>query len=34
MSNSLQLKKFDMKNLPDDAVVVTIGKRRTGKIFA
>ena len=28
---TLQLKKFDMKNISDDKVVVFIGKRETGK---
>ena len=28
---TLQLKKFDMKNIADDKVVVFIGKRETGK---
>lgn len=30
---SLQLKKFDMKRIKDDQVVVLIGKRNTGKSF-
>jgi hypothetical protein len=29
----LQLKKFDIKSITDDSVVVFIGKRRTGKSF-
>lgn len=28
---SLNMKKFDMKNIPQDAVCVFIGRRRTGK---
>jgi hypothetical protein len=30
-SESLKLKKFDMKNIPEDAVCIFIGRRRTGK---
>ncbi len=30
-ANTLKLKKFDMKNIPEDAVCVFIGRRRTGK---
>lgn len=33
MPNNLQLRKFDLKKMPDDAVCVFIGKRRTGKSF-
>jgi len=33
MSVNLQLKKFDMSSIPDDNVVVIIGKRNTGKSF-
>ena len=33
MSANLQLKKFDMKQIADDKVVVLIGKRETGKSF-
>ena len=28
---SVNLRKFDMKNIPQDAVAVFIGRRRTGK---
>ena len=31
--SSLELKKFDMTSIPDDKVVVFIGKRETGKSF-
>ena len=30
-ANTLKLKKFDMKNIPEDAVCIFIGRRRTGK---
>ena len=33
MTYNLQLKKFDMKTIPDDSVVLLIGKRNTGKSF-
>jgi hypothetical protein len=33
MAANLQLKKFDMKNIAEDKVVVLIGKRETGKSF-
>ena len=33
MSTNLQLRKFDMKNIKDDKVIVFIGKRETGKSF-
>ena len=33
MSANLQLKKFDMCSIPDDKVIVLIGKRETGKSF-
>lgn len=29
----LKLKRFDMSSIPDDKVVVLIGKRETGKSF-
>ena len=32
-SLNIQLKKFDMKSIKDDKVVVLIGKRDTGKSF-
>ena len=32
-SARLKLKRFDMKSIPDDKVVVLIGKRETGKSF-
>ena len=32
MSN-VQLKKFDMSSIPQDSVVVLIGKRNTGKSY-
>lgn len=31
MTSKIKLKKFDMKKLKDDSVVVLLGKRRTGK---
>ena len=31
--SKLELKKFDMSSIPDDKVVVFIGKRETGKSF-
>jgi len=33
MSLNLQLRKFKMNNIPDDSVIVLIGKRNTGKSF-
>jgi hypothetical protein len=33
MAYNLQLKKFDMKMIPDESVIVMIGKRNTGKSF-
>lgn len=33
MPTNIQLRKFDLKRIPDDAVCVFIGKRRTGKSF-
>ncbi len=29
----IQLKKFDLKQISDDKVVVLVGKRETGKSF-
>ena len=33
MATNLQLRKFDMSSIPEDKVVVLIGKRETGKSF-
>lgn len=33
MASNLHLKKFDMSKIPDDKVIVLIGKRETGKSF-
>lgn len=33
MNKSCNIRKFDLKSLPSDSVIVLIGKRRTGKSF-
>ena len=33
MASNLHLKKFDMSKIPEDKVIVLIGKRETGKSF-